>query len=161
MRFSSRPFANAARAVGSLLTATPVMPVMPVFMVTVPNPSGRDGWRIDCDRGINYVWPLNFGAWLAVVMAYAIVPHLPRKKRNRRNSSSKLSLTNSRNSPPEFCAFGERPNKIFNFSLTIPSNLISSCEQMLAVAQNLVLYTGEFGGPFYATRRAQNDCFSS
>jgi len=73
--------AHTARAAGSLLTTTSEMPVMPVFMVMVPNPSGRNGWRMDCDRGIDYVWPFNFGAWLAVVMAYAIVPHLPRKKK--------------------------------------------------------------------------------
>jgi hypothetical protein len=56
------------------------MPVMPVFVVMVPNPSGRSWWRIDCDRGIDYVRPFNLGAGLAVVMACAIVPHIPREK---------------------------------------------------------------------------------
>ena len=61
------------------------------------------------------------------------------KRRSRRNNTAKFSLTNSASSPPEFCADRTKGrHTISNFSLTTPSNLISWCDQMLAVASDLV-----------------------
>ncbi len=81
----TRPFRRITVAVHdrarSLLTSSSVIPVMPVCMVMVPNPGGRNGRPVHCDGGIHYVWPFNFGRWLAVVMAFAITPHIPRKKK--------------------------------------------------------------------------------
>ena len=63
------------------------------------------------------------------------------KRRNRRNSTTKFSLTYSPSSSPEFCANRtKRRNNTPNFSLTTPSTFISWCDQMLAVAQTLVFY---------------------
>jgi hypothetical protein len=69
------------RFVRSLLTASSVIPVMPVSMLMVPNPGCRNEWPVHCDGGIHYVRPFNFGAWLAVVMAFATAPHIPHKKK--------------------------------------------------------------------------------
>ena len=57
------------------------------------------------------------------------------KRRSRRNSTTKFSLTYSPSSSPEFCANRtKRRNNTPNFSPTTPSNFISCREQMLAVA---------------------------
>jgi hypothetical protein len=69
------------RFVRPLLTASSVIAVMPVSMQMVPNPGCRDEWPVHSDGGIHDVRPFNFGAWLAVVMAFAIAPHIPRKKK--------------------------------------------------------------------------------
>jgi hypothetical protein len=69
------------RFVRPLLTASSVIAVMPVSMQMVPNPGCRNEWPVHCDGGIHYVRPFNFGAWLAVVMDFAIAPHIPRKKK--------------------------------------------------------------------------------
>jgi len=50
-------------------------------MLMVPNPRSRYEWRVHRDGGIHYVWPFDFGARLAIVMASAIAPHIPRKKK--------------------------------------------------------------------------------
>jgi hypothetical protein len=66
------------------------------------------------------------------------------KRKNRRNSTTKFSLTYSTSSPPLFYARRtKRRNSIPNFSLTTPSNFISWCDQMLAVVPDLsFLWTG-------------------
>jgi hypothetical protein len=69
------------RFVRPLLTTSSVIPVMPVPMLMVPNPGCRNEWPVHCDGGIDCVRPFNFGAWLAVVMAFAIAPHIPRKNK--------------------------------------------------------------------------------
>src|SRR4029453_8338237 len=86
------------------------------------------------------------------------------KRRNRRNSTTKFSLTYSPNSSPEFCANRtKRRNNTPNFSLTTPSNFISWCDQMLAVTPVLHFYRrGEFRSDLHAReRRHKKDCFSS
>ena len=64
-----------------LLTASSVIPVMPVCMLTVPNPRCRNEPPVHYDVGIHYIWPFNFGARLAVVRAFTVAPHIPRKKK--------------------------------------------------------------------------------
>ena len=65
----------------SLLTTTSVIPVMPVCMVMIPNPGGRNRWPKHCNRGVHYVRPFDFGPWLAIVMAFEIAPDIPREKK--------------------------------------------------------------------------------
>ena len=86
------------------------------------------------------------------------------KRRNRRNSTAKFSLTYSQSSSPEFCANRtKRRNNTPNFSLTTPSNFISWCDQMLAVAPDLsFLQTGGVSQRSPCEREAeQKGCFSS
>jgi len=49
-------------------------------MLMVPNPGRRNQWPVHCDGGIHYVWPFNIGAWLAVVIAFAIAAQMPGKQ---------------------------------------------------------------------------------
>jgi hypothetical protein len=65
------------------------------------------------------------------------------KRRNRRNSTTKFSLTYSPSLSPEFCANRtKRRNNTPDFSLTTPS-IISWRDQMLAVAPDLIFYRRE------------------
>ena len=68
------------RLVSPLLTARSVISVMPACMLMEPNPCRRNEWPVHCDEGIHYVWPLKLGAGLAVVIAFAITAHIPRKQ---------------------------------------------------------------------------------
>ena len=68
------------RLVSPLLTACSVIPVMPACMLMEPNPCRRNEWPVHCDEGIHYVWPFKLGAGLAVVIAFAITAHIPRKQ---------------------------------------------------------------------------------
>ena len=68
------------RLVSPLLTASAVIPVMPACMLMEPNPCCRNEWPVHCDEGIHYVWPFKLGAGLAVIIAFAITAHIPRKQ---------------------------------------------------------------------------------
>src|SRR4029453_9314334 len=68
------------RLVSPLLTASAVIPVMPACMLMEPNPCCRNEWPVHCDEGIHSVWPFKLGAGLAVVIAFAITGHIPRKQ---------------------------------------------------------------------------------
>ena len=130
---------------------------MPVCMEMVPNPGGRNGWPVHCDGGIHYVRPFNLGRWLAVVMAFAITPHIPRKKKEAAEQHHQVLPDNSPSSLPEFCAYRTKGrHSISNFSLTAPSNLISWCDQMLAVASDLANGTARPPGAPRSYRVAKN-----
>jgi hypothetical protein len=64
-----------------LLTASAVIPVMPLCMLVLPNPGSRNEWPLHCDGGIHHVRPFNFGAELGVVIICVIAPHIPRKNK--------------------------------------------------------------------------------
>jgi hypothetical protein len=46
--------------------------MMPVSMVTMPNPRGLDDWPEHWDRGIHYVRPLNLGRRIVLIILSAV-----------------------------------------------------------------------------------------
>src|SRR5690348_12715723 len=52
----------------TVLTASPVIPMMPVCMLMEPNPGSRNERPMGCDGGIHHVWPFKFGAEPRVVI---------------------------------------------------------------------------------------------
>ena len=49
-----------------------------------------------CDGGIHYVWPCNLGKGVAVVVAFAIAPHIPHKKKKPAEQHRKVLARNLR-----------------------------------------------------------------
>jgi len=81
--FPALPFScSLGKRVGRpLLTASSVIPVMPVCMLMLPNPGSRNEWPLHCDGGIHHVRPVKFGAEIGVVIICMIAPHIPRKNK--------------------------------------------------------------------------------